>query len=547
MKETTRIHIAKTSYDIEIAAKKELEKYIGVLEAYAEDSELLNDIEIRITELLAERNVQPNGVITSDDVKAVRTQLGEPEEFMDNGDIAIGANAELSSSPNRKLYRNIDGAVFGGVLSGMAHFFGINPLWTRLIFIVLLFLTAFMPMALIYIILWVVVPPARTAAEKLQMSGKPVTLAHIRELNESEAASVEAGHSNTAQKVILTILGIGSAAASIGTVIFTAGIGVMVSLHGHEYLPQSNVPIDYGPEWPYYLAFGLAIMSGLLLSALFGVIAYALIARKFTKQIIVTTIAIIAVGLTSFAIAGGIVSYRERFMSDEVDRAMQTKTIELPESFSTVSSLKTTFHSADVLYIVDAKPRIVVKSVVNTAVPQMDINDKQATLSFKGKDYGNYSKAYTRITVYGPKLTEIVSDGTQLTYKGGSDTLMVDAVNNAAVTIEDGEYEAVIARPAGSSSITANDAVVERATIVAKGAAQYSFGVVKTLDVTAPEVCAAQQGGPQSWGTFGGVASDTMIYNGMQRSAAKGTQIDQPCAHIEIGQELDYGVGQYNG
>lgn len=547
MKETTRIHIAKTSYDIEIAAKKELEKYIGVLEAYAEDSELLNDIEIRITELLGERNVEPNGVITSDDVKAVRTQLGEPEEFMDNGDIAIGTDTKLSSNPTRKLYRNVDGAIFGGVLSGIAYFFGINPLWTRLIFIVLLLLTAFMPMALIYVILWVVVPPARTAAEKLQMSGKPVTLAQIRELNESEAGIQESGHTNTAQKVVLSILGICSAIASIGTLLFTVFAAIMLGFHGRAIFPQADVPIDYGPEWPYYVAYGLAVTSGLLLTALFGVVAYALMARKFTKQLVITTIVIIAAGLTSFAVAAGIVSYRERYMSAEVDRVMQTKTIALPESFKNVSSLKTTFNSADVRYVVDANPRIVVKAVKNTAPPKMEINDTQATLSFKGKDYGNFSKAYTRITVYGPKLTAIVADRTQFNYKGGSDRLTLDATNGAAVTVEDGEYISVLARPVGSSSITANDASVEQATIIAKGSAQYSFGVVKTLDVTAPEVCAAQENGLQSWGTFVGVASNVMTYNGAQRSAVKGTQIDQPCAQVKIGQELDYGIGQYNG
>ncbi|MBI3889126.1 PspC domain-containing protein [Candidatus Saccharibacteria bacterium] len=547
MKETTRIHIAKTSYDIEIAAKKELEKYIGVLEAYAEDSELLNDIEIRITELLGERNVEPNGVITSDDVKAVRTQLGEPEEFMDNGDIAIGTDTKLSSNPTRKLYRNVDGAIFGGVLSGIAHFFGINPLWTRLIFIVLLLLTAFMPMALIYVILWVVVPPARTAAEKLQMSGKPVTLAQIRELNESEASIQESGQANTAQKVILSILGVCSAIASIGTLLFTAFAGIMLGFHGRSIFPQADVPIDYGPEWPYYVAYGLAVASGVLLAALFGVVAYALMARKFTKQLVITTIVIIAAGLTSFAVAAGIVSYRERYMSAEVDRVMQTKTVVLPESFKSVSSLKTTFNSADVHYVVDANPRIVVKAVKNTVSPKMEINGTQATLSFTGKDYGNFSKAYTRITVYGPRLATIVADRTQFNYKGGSDTLTLDATNGAAVTVEDGEYLSVLARTAGSSSIMANDASVERATIIAKGAAQYSFGVVKTLDVTAPEVCAAQENGLQSWGTFVVVASNVMTYNGAQRTAVKGTQIDQPCAQVKIGQEPDYGVGQYNG
>jgi translation elongation factor EF-Tu-like GTPase len=82
MKEITRIHIAKNPYDIEIDAKKALQKYINRLESYTDDAELLEDVEIRVTELLAERGIDANGVITSEDVTAIRTQLGEPKNSL---------------------------------------------------------------------------------------------------------------------------------------------------------------------------------------------------------------------------------------------------------------------------------------------------------------------------------------------------------------------------------------------------------------------------------------------------------------------------------
>ncbi len=97
MNEVTRIHIAKTAYDIEIAAKKQLEKYIKSLEAYTQDSDVLTDIEIRMTEILGERGVKPGGVISSDDVSALRKQLGEPYEFADGeGDIAVGPEENVN-------------------------------------------------------------------------------------------------------------------------------------------------------------------------------------------------------------------------------------------------------------------------------------------------------------------------------------------------------------------------------------------------------------------------------------------------------------------
>ena len=139
MNEITRIHIAKVAYDIEISAKKELEKYIHSLERYANDPDVLADVEIRITELLSERGVQAGGVISAADIAAVRAQLGEPYEFSDGeGDIAIGPSGDANS---RRYFRATDTAVVGGVLSGLAAYLNVNPLWTRLLFILLSFLS----------------------------------------------------------------------------------------------------------------------------------------------------------------------------------------------------------------------------------------------------------------------------------------------------------------------------------------------------------------------------------------------------------------------
>jgi len=138
MNEITRIHIAKIPYDIEIAAKRDIEKYIKTLEIYADDKELLQDIEIRITELLANRGVASNGIITLDDVVSIREQLGEPKDFLDE-DKQTKPVVEIDETVKRKLYRNTDDAILGGVLGGIASYFKIDALWLRLIFIVMLF------------------------------------------------------------------------------------------------------------------------------------------------------------------------------------------------------------------------------------------------------------------------------------------------------------------------------------------------------------------------------------------------------------------------
>ena len=114
MKEVTRIHIAKTVYNVEVDAKKELEKYMKDLERYANDAEILTDIEIRITELLAERGVQKDGIITMGDVVAIRKQLGEPKDFAEDGEV------ELDSATVNNLEASANnGEVSAGVVKNL--------------------------------------------------------------------------------------------------------------------------------------------------------------------------------------------------------------------------------------------------------------------------------------------------------------------------------------------------------------------------------------------------------------------------------------------
>src|SRR5690606_5379965 len=134
MKEITRIHIAKVAYDIELGAKKDIEKYMTALERYANDPDILDDIEIRITELLTERGVQAGGVIAAGDVAAVRAQLGEPSDFASEDAQPIDDTLEVGSEQTRRIYRDTDNAMLGGVLAGLAKYLNTDPLWVRLVF-----------------------------------------------------------------------------------------------------------------------------------------------------------------------------------------------------------------------------------------------------------------------------------------------------------------------------------------------------------------------------------------------------------------------------
>ena len=82
MKEVTRMHLAKTPYSVEVDAKKALEGYLAAIEkTMRAEPEVMREIETRMVELLAERGVAKDGVISLDDVNALKTQMGDPKEF----------------------------------------------------------------------------------------------------------------------------------------------------------------------------------------------------------------------------------------------------------------------------------------------------------------------------------------------------------------------------------------------------------------------------------------------------------------------------------
>ena len=195
MKEITRIHLAKTAFSVEIDAKKSLEKYLNSIQKNMRaDAEAMREIEARMVEILAERGVMKEGVISDDDVLAIKNQMGEPRDFAD-GDSPVDNDLDgggSESKPEKQLMRDTDNAIIDGVCAGVAAYFNINPLWIRLIAIVLSFAT-FGTTVLIYVVMWLSMPPARTASDKLRMRGKPVTLAALKKSSADENSTTPVG------------------------------------------------------------------------------------------------------------------------------------------------------------------------------------------------------------------------------------------------------------------------------------------------------------------------------------------------------------------
>ena len=495
MKEITRIHIAKISYDVEVEAKKELENYLRTLEAYSDDAEIIDDIEIRITEILLERGVSKNGVITIDDVKALKDQLGEPKDFMGDGDIAIGPEDTAQMGFNsRKLFRNPDNAVIGGVLSGIGAFFNVNPLWIRLLFIVLL-LASFGTALLVYVVLWIVVPAAKTAADKLQMNGRPVTIASIREINEgSEERSVTVPGG---RRVLSFMLGIISTFIAVGCFIF---IAVVILGFTRSSLIGNNWPEEVSGF--LIAAFSSGAASGLLLGILFLLGAYAAFTQKITKRVWVSAIIVIVLGLTSFGAAIGFGQYAATMQQRIVDENTHQISIALPNNTKTAMSLSISAPSFNVRYIADtdephaemrvitqkgvAVPKVTVKMDGTKLVISADKNDVQRICYWPGCDGSQQT-----ITIYGPAVQSIeAQEQSYVVYSPlNQPKLELNAKKDATLNVGEGTVENLEIKAADDTTISTDNATVVHATIELASGANASFGTTQDINVIHSNSC----------------------------------------------------------
>jgi phage shock protein PspC (stress-responsive transcriptional regulator) len=157
--------------------------------------EIMQDIEARIAELLQERVQDSQRVVTLSDVEQIMQLMGRPEEYASG---PADSKSDQAIPVDRKLFRDPDDKVLGGVCSGISAYFGIEPVWLRLAFALLFF--GFGTGLLLYFILWLVIPKARSTADRLRMKGEPINVANIEKNILEELEEVRLRSKETARK-----------------------------------------------------------------------------------------------------------------------------------------------------------------------------------------------------------------------------------------------------------------------------------------------------------------------------------------------------------
>ena len=181
MKKTLTINLNGIVYHIDEDAYALLKKYLNNIRYYFRNEdgaeEIMLDIEARIAELFSEQQISPLNVISKKTVEEVISQLGQPEEIAGDERIEEGSETQ-EQKKKRRLYRDSDDKMVGGVISGMATYLNIDVTTLRLLTI-LAFFFSLSTLLIIYLVCWLIIPEAKTAEEKLNMRGEDITFHNI--------------------------------------------------------------------------------------------------------------------------------------------------------------------------------------------------------------------------------------------------------------------------------------------------------------------------------------------------------------------------------
>ena len=209
MNKTININLGGIFFHIDEIAYQKLKLYLDAIRRSLSDDpqgrdEILNDIEHRIGELLSERIKDARQVVNENDIDEITKIMGKPEDYLVDEEIFEDEPKYKSRGSSKKLFRDADDKFLGGVSSGLGHYFGIDALWVRIIWIVLV-VAGFGTGIPIYILLWILIPQAETTAEKLQMKGEPVNISNIekkiREEFQDVSTRVKDGVNDVTSKV----------------------------------------------------------------------------------------------------------------------------------------------------------------------------------------------------------------------------------------------------------------------------------------------------------------------------------------------------------
>ena len=253
MKKTIRINISGLIFNLDEDAYSKLQQYLNSITNKflntEEGNEVIADVEARIAELFQEKVGDRKEVINLGDIDYIISIMGKPEDFEETYEPE--EETQYKSSPSakssRRVYRDSENRVVSGLSSGIAAYFGIDPIIVRVIFVLAtLFYGASL---LVYILLWIIIPEAVTTSQKLEMRGEAINVENIEKSIKDEFTNVKTsfskwqnskGYSNLSNNISSIVHFIGKIAVItfkallviFGIWLFFVSLGILGSLTG---------------------------------------------------------------------------------------------------------------------------------------------------------------------------------------------------------------------------------------------------------------------------------------------------------------------------
>jgi len=276
MNKTISINLGGFFFHIDEDAYSKLNRYLDAVKRSLSPEgrdEIIKDIESRIAELFQEKIENEKQVIGSKEVDDMIAIMGQPEDYkIDDEPNKSYNNATYNYANNgssKKLFRDKDNSIIGGVLSGISQYIGVDPIWLRIVMAILLvfFGTGFF----IYIILWIIIPEAKTTTQKLEMRGMPINITNIEKkvkegidditskISDIDTEKMMHSARNSSQKVGSTIEEIFTTIFKIigkllgGFIVFVTSVSLIGLLIGTIFMFFSSTLDHVHMPWNEYL------------------------------------------------------------------------------------------------------------------------------------------------------------------------------------------------------------------------------------------------------------------------------------------------------
>jgi phage shock protein PspC (stress-responsive transcriptional regulator) len=427
--EITNIHLGRQAFTIAVDAHKALQEYLLAIkhEVGERGKDVVDEVEIRMSELLLARGISGDKVVLLADVEYLKEQLGLPKDFSEEGEEAPAGKQPEGRNGNqpKRLFRDTEHGMIGGVAAGLATYLGIDPVIVRIGFILLTIAWGWGVLA--YIILWLIIPEATSSSNRLQMKGKAVTVANIKNaVHQADVPGATQRAGRTFGRVIekmgvvlLSILGVGFVLAGVGLFLGAMTLGMYTLLNGGQVNDAIVFPVG-ASEVALLLC---AMITVIVLAVLVLAIGVAMVRRKWPLPGWAGA-ALIGLFLVGGSLGTALGFRAAPHIADRVEGMRRTETVAVSE-FKSV-----TLRGNDTRFIFvpsdkySLKLSYISKDAMSDRMTTTTSSDGTLTIDTAGFSPEQnchficlYNDHHVEVTVYAPSLAAVNLDGVDSSFE----------------------------------------------------------------------------------------------------------------------------------